>query len=241
MSASVDAAVSALRSEERFAWLRDVLPAGSGDSLSEFTRLRTGVVELLDALEDTRDLVQVVGQLAGGALEPQPMVTDLELKEAVRAVLADELRRGLDSPQIRKWLFGGARVESINLAERELVLARNGASGAPRAFDTFSTGEQAFAFTQARILELEPSERPNRLLVLDEFGAFVAADRMPDLAEFLRSADVAPIADQVLVILPLQIDYEAELENTTGALHKRYESQVQQLRDRDYYTQLLEA
>lgn len=241
VSASVDAAVSAMRADERFAWLRDVLPNGSAEGVETFARLRAGVLGLLDELEETRNLVEVVGQLADGALEAQPMVPDVPLMEAVRAVLADELRRGLDTPQIRKWLFGGARVESIHLAERELVLASNGISSVPRAFDTFSTGEQAFAFTQARVLELEPSNRPNRLLVLDEFGAFVAADRMPDLADFLRGPDVAPIADQVLVILPLQLDYEAELENTTGELRARFDARAKELRDRNYYTELLEA
>jgi hypothetical protein len=240
MNASVDAAMSVIGSDERFAWLHDVLTneASPGDA---FARLRGAVMGILDELEESRNLVEVVGTLAGGALQTQPMVPDVQLNRAVRAVLAEELRQGLDTPQIRKWLFGGAQVEAIDLEERELVLVKDGASSAPRAFDTFSTGEQAFAFTQARILELEPSNRPNRLLVLDEFGAFVAADRMPDLAAFLRGVDVAPIADQVLVILPLQLDYEAELGNTTGRLRQRFETRANALRDRDYYAEQLEA
>jgi len=240
MNASVDAAMSMIESDERFAWLHDVV-THEANSADAFTRLHGAVMGILDELEEARNLVEVVGTLAGGALQTQPMVPDVQLNQAVRAVLAEELRQGLDTPQIRKWLFGGAHVETIDLAERELVLVRDGASSAPRAFDTFSTGEQAFAFTQARILELEPSSRPNRLLVLDEFGAFVAADRMPDLAAFLRSAEVAPIADQVLVILPLQLDYEAELDNTTGQLRQRFEARAEALRDHDYYAEQLEA
>lgn len=241
MSASVDAAVAALRSEERFGWIRDLLPTDSSGELALFTRLSNGVNELLRELDGTRDLVEIVGQLVSGALEEQPMVSNRELQDAVRAVLADELRRGLDTPQIRRLIFDGARIESINLTARELVLTNNGTPHPPRAFETFSTGEQAFAFTQARILELEPSTRPNRLLVLDEFGAFVAADRMPALAEFLRSEEVTAIADQVLVILPLQIDYETEIEETTGALRSRFDSRVKQLRDCDYYTETLDG
>jgi hypothetical protein len=241
MSASVDAAVAALRSEERFSWMRDLLPTDSTGELVLFTRLSAGVSELLDGLDGTRDLVEIVGQLVSGALEDQPMVSNRELQDAVRAVLANELRRGLDTPQIRRLIFDGARIDSIDLTTREMVLTSNGTSSPPRAFETFSTGEQAFAFTQARILELEPSTRPNRLLVLDEFGAFVAADRMPALAEFLRSEQVMAIADQVLVILPLQIDYETELEETTGALRSRYQARVNQLRDCDYYTETLDA
>jgi hypothetical protein len=241
LGASIDAAVASLRAEDRFTWVQGLLQDGQASEIESFARLRTGVLRLVEQLEETRNLVQVVGQFAAGALENPKMISDVELYKAVRAVLGNELLRSLDTEPVRERLFGGSRVESVDLGARELVLARNGGPSLPRPFDTFSTGEQAFAFTQARILELEPSDRPNRLLVLDEFGAFVAADRMPDLADFLRSEGVAPIADQVLVVLPLQIDYEAEIEDTTGALRERYEERVKQLRDRDYYTQQLEA
>ena len=242
LTASIDAAVAAVRSDERFDWLTEMIKDGGEPAAEVFARLRGAVVGLIDELEDARNLVQIVGQFAATALEDPPtMIPDVELYAAVQSVLGNELRRSLDTSAIRERLFGGAHVDSINLASRELVLSRDGVRSQPRPFDTFSTGEQAFAFTQARILELEPSDRPNRLLVLDEFGAFVAADRMPDLAEFLQSEAVAPIADQVLVILPLQTDYEAEIEDTTGALRAKYEERVNQLKARDYYTQLLEA
>jgi hypothetical protein len=241
LGASIDAAVASLKAEDRFAWLHELPPADTDSGIEAFGRLRTAVIRLIDQLEEARNLVQVVGQFADSVLGEEKMFSDQELYGAVRAVLSDELLTSLDTEPIRERLFGGARIQSIDLGSRELVLARNGGPSLPRPFDTFSTGEQAFAFTQARILELEPSNRPNRLLVLDEFGAFVAADRMPDLAEFLRSQQVAPIADQVLVILPLQTDYEAELEDTTGDLRSRYEERVSQLQAREYYTQELEA
>ncbi|KQP84570.1 hypothetical protein ASF35_06700 [Aeromicrobium sp. Leaf291] len=98
----------------------------------------------------------------------------------------------------------------------------------------FSTGEQAFAFTQARILDITPSSKPNRLLVLDEFGAFVSADRLPDLAAFLSAPEVEEVANQVLVILPLHVNYELEVEHTTGTLRKSYEMRLAQIRERDY-------
>jgi hypothetical protein len=241
LAASIDAAVASLQAEDRFAWLQAFLPREKDSAVESFARLRAAVIQLVDQLEETRNLVQVVGQFADAALGEEKMIPDRELYGAVRAVLADELLTSLDTEPIRERLFGGARIQSVDLGARELVLARNGGPSLPRPFDTFSTGEQAFAFTQARILELEPSDKPNRLLVLDEFGAFVAADRMPDLAEFLRSEPVAPIADQVLVILPLQIDYEAEIDDTTGSLRSRYEERVSQLQAREYYTQKLEA
>lgn len=103
-----------------------------------------------------------------------------------------------------------------------------------RALASYSTGEQAFAFTQARIADIEPSAKPNRLLFLDEFGAFVSADRMPDLAAFLSSGIVKQVAEQVIVVLPLQVDYEAELEDTRGSLRAKYEERSRQIKQRGY-------
>jgi hypothetical protein len=97
----------------------------------------------------------------------------------------------------------------------------------------FSSGERAYAFTQARIADLEPSTKPNRLLVLDEFGAYVAADRLPDLADFLAN-EARGVADQVLVILPLHVDYRNELDSTVGQLRTQYEKRLTQIEDRGY-------
>jgi hypothetical protein len=151
-------------------------------------------------------------------------------------VLNEELREALDQPSIQELVFDGARVSRVDVVNRRLSLIDDDGSEDQRGFATFSTGEQAFAFTQARILELPHSPRPNRLLVLDEFGAFVAADRMPALARFLADDKVRRIVDQVLVILPLQANYADELNETTGDLHERYAERIRQIDARGYFT-----
>ena len=140
----------------------------------------------------------------------------------------------LGSPSIRRRVFDGAEPVELDAVNRTLLLRRSDGTLERRPLSSYSTGEQAFAFTQARILDLEPTAKPNRLLVLDEFGAFVSAERIPDLAEFLGSSTVRERAGQVVVILPLQVDYESEIENTLGALQVRYQERLSQIRTRGY-------
>jgi len=84
----------------------------------------------------------------------------------------------------------------VEPATRQLTLQSGDGLKSQRSMEAFSSGERAFAFTQARIADLEPSSKPNRLLILDEFGAYVSADRLPDLASFLASY-VDDFAEQV--------------------------------------------
>jgi len=186
-------------------------------------------------LRDAESLIDQLTEVAASAMaESSGRVP--ELTEPIRAVLNEELREALDQPSIQELVFDGARVSRVDVVNRRLSLIDDDGSEDQRGFATFSTGEQAFAFTQARILELPHSPRPNRLLVLDEFGAFVAADRMPALARFLADDKVRRIVDQVLVILPLHANYADELNETTGDLHERYAERIRQIDARGYFT-----
>jgi hypothetical protein len=156
--------------------------------------------------------------------------------EAFVAAAGEQLRADLDTPAIRTVMFDDQPLLELDLDERVLRWMDAGGEHQERPLAAFSTGEQAFAFTQARIRELEPPAAPDRLLVLDEFGAYVSADRMRHLAEFLYEGDVQAVASHVLVILPLQTNYAAELSETRGDLRKRYEDRVEQLDARGYIT-----
>lgn len=166
------------------------------------------------------------GQLGGGRLFAEPFV----------AAAGEQLRADLDTPAIRQVLFDDRPLRELDLRARVLRWTDADGDRRERPLDAFSTGEQAFAFTQARIRELEPPAERDRLLVLDEFGAYVSADRMRHLAEFLQEDEVRAIASQVLVILPLQVNYANELGETRGQLRQRYQARVDQLQRQGYIT-----
>lgn len=237
LSASIETTIATLLSDERMRWLLraetvidELREEATG--VETFGWLRRELLRIDERIQGARRLPETLSDVAKHALREQAI--ESPLTEPLRVLLGNELREAFDRPAIRKYLFDGADIVMVDAFNEELVLEEPDGSRATRPFDTFSTGEQAFAFTQARVLELERSARPNRLLVLDEFGAFVAADRMPELADFLGGEDVAPIADQVLVILPMQTEYEQELENTQGELHERYAERATQIKARGY-------
>jgi hypothetical protein len=215
--------------------------AGTANGLARFAAGRARLLALDKRLDDADRLLASFRAVANAALSTEDaLVGSTSRVRAVRTVLGNELRGFLDTPAIRDALFDGAEIVDVDPVEAHLTLeTADGRSTRP--FESFSTGEQAFAFTQARIRELVAPPQPNRLLVLDEFGAFVAADRLPALIEFLSAETLGAICDQVLVILPLQVDYEADVGFTTGALAERYRERAAQIADRGYCAVTLSA
>ena len=204
-----------------------------------FARLRKAV---LDANEAAYRSAEFLDNLVGIAqnfftpVKPKPdQEQDLKqtLKPAFEAVVDQRLRDTLNKERIRDAIFDGAEVIAVEAGTRQLSLQDAEGNISHRPMEGFSSGQRAYAFTQARIADLEPSRKPNRLLVLDEFGAYVAADRLPDLADFLAH-EVQEVADQVLVILPLHVDYRKELDSTVGKLRIQYEERLAQIEERGY-------
>jgi hypothetical protein len=234
VQAAIDAALSTLHADPVWRWVAPGPNLNGEDALSRFADVRSRLLALDQRLEDADRLLESFRAVATAALDKDdPLVGRTPRVAAVRRVLGNELRGFLNTPRIRAALFGGAQVTNVDPLKAQLTLATpEGASTRP--FESFSTGEQAFAFTQARIRELVAPDEPNRLLVLDEFGAFVAADRLPALIQFLNADALGAICDQVLVVLPLQVDYEADLEFTTGALADRYRERAAQIQQRGY-------
>jgi hypothetical protein len=232
-----------VRTDPELGYVSALLDAvdGAGDGtappVEALSRLSAAATAAERRVRMTRDvlgtLTRLVQVLASGE-RPGEESWLLDLDELLIAALGEQLRARLDRPHIRRALFGGHDLQELDLRER-ILKWRDEAGVVHRPLEAFSTGEQAFAFTQARILGLEElPEGQDRLLVLDEFGAFVDADRRDELAAFLATDEVKARASQVLVILPLQSNYEAELEETTGWLRQRYEGRLAQLRESGY-------
>lgn len=241
VQAAIDGVVSSLSTDPNWEWVAPVPVAGTTDGLARFAAGRARLLRLERRLDGADRLLESFRTVASAALSgDDPLMGNTPRVRAVRAVLGNELRGFLDTPAIRAALFDGAAVVDVNPVEAHLTLETS-EGRSTRPFESFSTGEQAFAFTQARIRELEVPDKPNRLLVLDEFGAFVAADRLPALIKFLMADALGAICDQVLVILPLQVDYEADAEFTTGALADRYNDRAAQITERGYCAAPLNA
>jgi hypothetical protein len=246
-------ASAALVGHQQLAWIRNtlvrpVLPADKAAPQQQLiaidvARQRVGAVN--DRLGDLR------GQL--GALESA-------LREVSR-----HLRGGLDPqavqyvPELQSWLgkhfsdwFNNARVRhellrsaegevEVNVSTREVIWREKGNRRA-RPLEAFSSGEQAFAYTRARLAVLDEEEiKPlNRLIVLDEFGAFIAHDRLAGLLAYLQERVNEHTGDQVLVVLPLSQNYAEQAKSTYGIEAERFGKLAEEIDARGYAVRTLE-
>jgi hypothetical protein len=111
----------------------------------------------------------------------------------------------LSRDEMQHALFNGGSFDSLDLLSGEVAWKSASGDLRRRPLEAFSSGESAFAYVLASAISKTNPQARNRLLVLDEFGAFIEAGKMQDLIAFL-SRDVldAGRADQVVVILPLR-------------------------------------
>jgi hypothetical protein len=110
-----------------------------------------------------------------------------------------------------------------------------------RPLEAFSSGEQAFAYTRARlaVLDEEKQRANNRLIVLDEFGAFIAYDRLDALLAYIRERGADHPWDQVLVVLPLSSDYGQMALNATGQEAERLTELANEIKRQRFAVQVL--
>lgn len=112
----------------------------------------------------------------------------------------------LSGPELRAELFGGSDVVAFNMTDLTVswtdVLTKKRRR---RPIEAFSSGEQVFAYTKAK-LELLRSLRQrvtHVVIFLDEFGAFVARDRFAQLVTYIEHDALGSIADQIVITVPL--------------------------------------
>ena len=175
---------------------------------------------------------------AGNALKLQAS----RMGGAVRAVVEAEALAELSSRPIAEALFDGGIVTRVNLDEDSSTITWTTESGETRTrpMSAFSSGEQALGFMRARLQQVADEPAENRLVFLDEFGAFISADRRRPLAELLSSDELKQLADQVVVVLPLQVDYADALDETTGELRDTYLDRAKAIEEHGYFTEALQ-
>ncbi|WP_155859338.1 hypothetical protein [Cellulomonas sp. KRMCY2] len=156
---------------------------------------------------------------------------------AIRAVSEADAVAELSAGPIADALFDGGEVRRVSLEDETVTWTTPTGETRTRPLAAFSSGQQALGFMRARLQQVADQQSPNRLVFLDEFGAFISADRRRPLAELLTGDELGALGEQVVVVLPLQVDYARELDQTTGALHEEYERRARAVAERGYFTE----
>lgn len=243
-------AITALATDGELAWIRTEIPAGAlADSarteaqLSAIASARKrakGVLDRLGALRDQLGAIETaltgVGRhLRGKNPEAKRYLAELE------SWLGQHFSGWFNTPRVREELLPEAEGDvAVDVAARNVVWQQAGTS-VSRPLEAFSSGEQAFTYTKARLARLDEEEitPTNRLIVLDEFGAFIAHDKLTKLVAYLRDRAEDHPDDQVLIMLPLRSDYAELAKSAMGSEATRYERLADQIVQQGYAVQVL--
>ncbi len=158
-------------------------------------------------------------------------------RRAIESVVEQEALADFAEPAIRDALFDGGEALSVDLQRKTITWTSPSGARQEKPLSTFSSGQQALGFIRARLRQLADQEAGDRIVFLDEFGAFVAADRRHPLAELLKRDQLAALSDQVVIVLPLQVDYGAQLDDVTGPLKDRYAARAASISAHGYFTE----
>lgn len=203
--------MAAVRAEGRMASLRNTI---------------SGLVGTLDA---------VASSLPSGGTYSGPIVA------STLRHYEDEFTDYFNQKDFREAMFGtGVTDLRVDLTERSVSWASGTEEPVTRPFEAFSSGEKAFAYTRAKIEEYakEGAGADNRVIALDEFGAYIARDRLERLIRFLDSRVRGHLAEQILVILPLAHNYEAQIKDMApGPARDLVAERLRSLDQRGYFAE----
>lgn len=204
-------------------------------------RLKTLADSIRDSLYRVRDrfdqLLAAADELAAEVGRRGRSSSQIALLPELATEMGSRLRNEFDQHEIRLALFDGGRLESVDLRTLEARWVTDSGELRIRPFEAFSSGEQVFAYTRARIGRVATVDARHRVIALDEFGAFLARDRLERLAQYLRNAVVGEIADQVIIVVPLAADYGTQIPMTTGELEERFRRRAAAIEARSYFVE----
>lgn len=231
-----DLARAAISEDSFLARVRASIPPGIG--LAEAAEALDEIDALLQDLPSRLDGIQGVLRSGADHVHGRAQWPETELARRVRSWLDVRLGQWFRDPSVRAALFPRADRVDVNL-ERRQVQWFEGPARQELPFEAFSSGQQAFAYTKARLEELGESTTPNRLVALDEFGSFLASDLRDDLRSLLVERQAQHPHDSVLLILPVTEDPEQQARTTAGRDRERYLARASELGDRGYYMEEL--
>lgn len=216
----------------RIAILRQACETLADDTVLVRDALLTTQVRVEHLASDVRE--RAAGKDVDDREEPDQIP---DLSRRVRSFCEEWLAQSIATEAVRGELFDGADSVAIDLRTLTVQWYDGGGAKRKRPLEAFSSGEQAFSYVLAKLSSLRRrSATAHVVLVLDEFGAFVARDRLAQLWGAVRQRALGVVADQVIVVLPLSHDYLAEQEpepGDTGAQAAR----IRQVKARDYFAE----
>jgi len=139
------------------------------------------------------ELVDVIRDKAEASPELDP----------IRRLYQERLQERFDQEEILKAVFDGGTLTRVDLATREIRWKTQGDEPRVRPFEAFSSGERAFAYVQARLGSVSHATSLNRVVVVDEFGAFLSRDRLIRLQQVVQRQLNDDVVHQAIVVLPL--------------------------------------
>ncbi|MFG1862362.1 AAA family ATPase [Microbispora bryophytorum] len=211
--------VAELATNDSYVWLNRALPSlakvqelSTDEQMRLLDELLNRVKSARGVIDDTKRAIETLSaQLKGLAAtieHPEHSLTNGVYDPSLAAAwLAEEARAWLDDESMKEALFGGG--DDVRFDPRNLTLSWSlDGERFTRPLAGFSSGEQAFAYTRAQLLQLERDSvsTPNRLIALDEFGAYLDGRRIADLVEDLRKRNKRVPDDQVVLILPTSLN-----------------------------------
>lgn len=231
-----------IKNEPTLAWLKDAADKrGHGDPLSWTEQAWEWATSAVGTYaERLVELGRTSRALKNAADNPGMSGSGNAAEVAIAQAVEARTKSMLSSPAIRASLFGGGEVQRVSFVDRSVTWSVEGVERT-RPLSAFSSGQQAFGYVRAQLEELRGHSSNNRMVFLDEFGAFIAADQRKPLSELLNRELSQDLADEVVVVLPLQADYVAELSQTTGKLRDRYEERARQIEAHGYFTERFET
>ena len=244
--------VTRLGSDEELRWVREALSDKHPELSGDAEQLQQVVVRahhlahaVNDRLGDHRSQLSAVERaLQATARLLRGQTADAEVYvEEMKAWLALSFSSWFNNPRVRKELLGTAdedQAVTVDLGTRRVAWSENGTKRS-RPLEAFSSGEQAFAYTRAQLAVLDDKNKTvkNRLIVLDEFGAFISHHLLQGMIEYLREWTAERKNDRVLLVLPLSRDYSQMTTRSVGERARQYASFAKQVDKRGYVTKTI--
>ena len=240
---AVGAALTALRQRSGLAFARraggDLIPGdGEADQAAALSALRSAMERAAQGARGAVDRVQgIAAALDAVARQIRGTGAPSEGARWIRPVqdwLADQVTEWFNQADVREALFPGGHDITVDVKEMSVSWTAGG-ERQTRPMTAFSSGQQALAYTRARMAALDSAaaESANRLIALDEFGAYIAADAMERLYGYLLDRHEAFPRDQIVVILALRQEIRNRPDPADTAATERW----RQLQERGYLTE----
>ncbi|MFB8105160.1 hypothetical protein ACWDB3_09390 [Streptomyces bacillaris] len=236
-----------LQTAEELEWVRNAVDIAriSGMNLEQKAAALTGISAQLDRARNRLHLIDDAVSGTGTALsklqaglqtgtgqeEPETLYDT-----AARHWLGREVQRWFEDEFVRKALFGGGTEIRLDSRDMSIFWVNQNGEEERRPLTGFSSGQQVLAYTQAQIAKIDAEELPaaNRLIALDEFGAFLDWKNMSSLVNLLKVREPGVSKDQVVVILPLEEDRPSRQDGMPSA-----DGQFRSLENRGYFAEEL--